>query len=197
MSSLSRPTQPTETPARLSQLIVAVGTAGDRCAFAALFAHFAPRIKGYLIRRGTEAGQAEELAQEVMILVWRRAVTFDPAKSGAATWIFTIARNKRIDALRSDRRPDFDPNDPTLAAQVAAAAPVPADRSVAVAQRAERLAVALAGLPEEQALLVRLAYFEDKTHGRIAAETALPLGTVKSRLRLAMVRLRRALEEEA
>lgn len=196
MSSLSRPTQPAAAPARLAQLIVSVGAGGDRCAFAALFAHFAPRIKGYLIRRGAGAGQAEELAQEIMIMVWRRAASFDPAKSSASTWIFTIARNKRIDALRGDRRPDFDPNDPTLAAALAAAAPAPADRAVAVAQRDARLAAALDDLPEEQALLVRMAYFEDKTHGRIAAETALPLGTVKSRLRLAMARLRRALDEE-
>jgi RNA polymerase sigma-70 factor, ECF subfamily len=196
MSSLSRQPQPT-SPARLSQLIVAVAAEGDRDAFAALFAHFAPRIKGYLIRRGAAAGQAEELAQEAMIMVWRRAATFDPAKSSAGTWIFTIARNKRIDALRSERRPDFDPDDPTLAAQLAAAAPVRADLAVAVAQRDACLAAALTELPQEQAVLVRMAYFEDKAHGQIAAETALPLGTVKSRLRLAMVRLRRALEEEA
>lgn len=195
MSPLSRQPQRPATPARLSQLVVAVGAEGDRAAFAELFAHFAPRIKGYLIRRGAEAGQAEELAQEVMIMVWRRAATFDPAKASASTWIFTIARNKRIDALRGERRPDIDPDDPTLAADLAAAAPAPADRAVATAQRDTRLAKALEELPEEQALLVRMAYFEDKAHGRIAAETALPLGTVKSRLRLAMTRLRRALGE--
>jgi RNA polymerase sigma-70 factor (ECF subfamily) len=132
-----------------------------------------------------------------MIMVWRRAATFDPARSSAGTWIFTIARNKHIDALRGERRPDFDPDDPTLAAKVAAAAPLPADRAVAVAQRDARLAAALTELPEEQGPLVRMAYFEDKTHGQIAAATGLPLGTVKSRLRLALVRLRRALGEEA
>ncbi len=197
MTSLSRPPVPPATPARLSQWIVAVGTGGDRDAFAALFAHFAPRIKGYLIRRGAAAAQAEELTQETMIMVWRRAASFDPAKSSAGTWIFTIARNKRIDALRRERRPDFDPADPTLGEQLAAAAPAPGDHAVAVAQRDARLAEALATLPDEQALLVRLAYFEDRTHGQIAAERALPLGTVKSRLRLAMTRLRRALEEKA
>lgn len=196
MSSLSRQPERPATPARLSQLVVAVGAGGDRAAFAELFAHFAPRIKGYLIRRGAEATQAEELAQEAMIMVWRRAASFDPAKSSASTWIFTIARNKRIDALRGERRPDLDPGDPTLATTLAAAAPPPADLAAAVVQRDARLAAALDDLPEEQALLVRMAFFEDKAHGRIAAETALPLGTVKSRLRLAMVRLRRALGEE-
>ena len=187
---------PPAGPARLSQLIVRVGAGRDRAAFAELFAHFAPRIKAYLLRLGAEAGQAEELTQEAMIMVWRRAESFDPARSAASTWIFTIARNKRIDALRRERRPDFDPDDPTLVGDVAAAAPEPADRSVEVAQHAQRLAEALAALPEEQAQLVRMAYFEDKAHGQIAAETALPLGTVKSRLRLAIARLRNALGEE-
>jgi RNA polymerase sigma factor (sigma-70 family) len=132
-----------------------------------------------------------------MIMVWRRAATFDPGKSAASTWVFAIARNKRIDALRRERRPDFDPDDPTLTDGLVAAGPAPADQAVAVAQQAARLARALADLPEEQAEVVRMAYFEDKAHSRIASETALPLGTVKSRLRLALGRLRSALEEEA
>ncbi len=178
--------------ARQSQLVVAVGASRDREAFAELFGYFAPRIKAYLLRRGAAPAEAEELAQEAMIMVWRRAQTFDPAKSAASTWIFTIARNKRIDALRREKRPDYDPEDPSLAP----AAPPAADRAVEVTQQAGRLAEAIAGLPEEQAALVRMAYFEDKAHGQIAAETALPLGTVKSRLRLAMGRLRKALAEE-
>ncbi len=178
--------------ARQSQLVVAVGASRDREAFAELFGYFAPRIKAYLMRRGAAPAEAEELAQEAMIMVWRRAQTFDPAKSAASTWIFTIARNKRIDALRREKRPDYDPEDPSLAP----AAPPAADRAVEVTQQAGRLAEAIAGLPEEQAALVRMAYFEDKAHGQIAAETALPLGTVKSRLRLAMGRLRKALAEE-
>jgi RNA polymerase sigma factor (sigma-70 family) len=182
---------------RLSRLIVAVGARGDREAFGELFGYFAPRIKAYLIRQGAAAPLAEELAQGAMIMVWRRAATFDPDKSAASTWVFAIARNKRIDALRRERRPNFDPDDPTLTDGLVAAGPGPADQAVAVAQQAERLARALADLPEEQAEVVRMAYFEDKAHSRIASETALPLGTVKSRLRLALGRLRSALEEEA
>lgn len=176
--------------ARLSRLIVAVGESRDREAFAELFGHFAPRIKAYLLRRGADPAAAEELAQEAMIMVWRRASTFDPARSAASTWIFTIARNKRIDALRREKRPDYDPEDPSLVPE----APPAADRAVEVTQQAERLAAAIAELPEEQAALVRMAYYEDKAHGQIAEETALPLGTVKSRLRLAMGRLRKALD---
>ena len=184
-------------PARLAELIAAVGARRDRAAFAELFGHFAPRIKAYLVKRGAAAGEAEELAQEAMIMVWRRAASFDPAKAGASTWIFTIARNKRIDALRRERHPEYDPEDPAVAVALAPAGPEAADRAVAVAQRAERLARAIAALPAEQAELVRMAYFEDKAHGRIAEETALPLGTVKSRLRLALGHLRKAVGEDA
>jgi len=177
-------------------LIAAVGTARDRAAFAELFGHFAPRIKAYLIRCGAEPAQAEELAQEAMIMVWRRAGTFDAAKATASTWVFTIARNKRIDALRRERRPQVDPDDPAPAPALVPAGPAAADQAVEAAQQAARLSQAIAALPEEQAALIRMAYFEDKAHGQIAAETALPLGTVKSRLRLALARLRRVLGEE-
>jgi RNA polymerase sigma-70 factor, ECF subfamily len=177
----------------LAQLIAAVGDSRDREAFAELFAYFAPRIKGYLMKSGAAAGQAEDLAQEAMIMVWRRAATYDPAKAAAVTWVFTIARNKRIDALRREKRPDVDPQDPALAP-----APLPeADQALARAQQAEQLARAVAELPREQAELVKMAYFEDKAHGQIAAETKLPLGTVKSRLRLALARLRRTMAEDS
>jgi RNA polymerase sigma-70 factor (ECF subfamily) len=191
MPSPSRLSADPPDAARLSSLIVAVGAERDREAFAELFGHFGPRIKAYLLRSGAAEAQAEELAQEAMIMVWRRAATFDPAKSGASTWIFTIARNKRIDALRRENRPDYDPEDPSLLPT----APEAADRAVEATQESARLAQAIAALPEEQAALVRMAYFEDKAHGQIAEETELPLGTVKSRLRLALGRLRKALNE--
>ena len=179
--------------AALAQLVVAVGRSRDRAAFAELFGHFAPRIKAYLMKRGAAAAEAEELAQEAMVMVWRRAATYDPAKAAASTWIFTIARNKRIDALRREKHPDYDPADPAVETALAPGAPPAADQAVQLSQQAERLSQAIAALPPEQAELVRLAYFEDKAHGQIAAETALPLGTVKSRLRLALGRLRKAL----
>ncbi len=193
MSAATRKSDDPADPARLARLVVAVGENQDRTAFAELFGHFAPRIKAYLLKQGAEAGQAEELAQEAMIMVWRRAESFDPAKSAASTWIFTIARNKRIDALRRERRPDYDPADPTLPPALVPAAAATAERAAELTQQAARLAEAIRALPEEQAELVRMAYFEDKAHGQIASETELPLGTVKSRLRLALGRLRKAL----
>jgi RNA polymerase sigma-70 factor (ECF subfamily) len=179
-------------PADFGALILAIAAERDRRAFAALFRHFAPRLKAYLMRLGAEAGQAEELAQESMIMVWRRAETFDPTQASAATWIFRIARNKRIDALRRERRPELDPEDPCLQPESAPAA----DRQVERRQTDERIRAALALLPEEQAEVVRMAYFDDMAHGAIAERTELPLGTVKSRMRLAMGRLRKALREE-
>ncbi|WP_420345675.1 sigma-70 family RNA polymerase sigma factor [Pelagibius sp.] len=178
-------------PRYLADLLVSVGQNRDRMAFAELFSYFGPRVKAYLMRQGASEAQAEELVQEAMIMVWRRAESFDVSKSGASTWIFTIARNKRIDALRRERRPEYDPDDPALV-------PTPveeADSLVEAAQQSERLSVAMKSLSKEQAELVRMAYFEDKAHAAIAEETELPLGTVKSRLRLALGHLRKALKE--
>lgn len=177
----------------LEDLLVAVGRGRDRVAFGALFGHFAPRLKTYLRRLGCESGAAEELVQEVMLLVWRRAETYDPAQASASTWVFTIARNKRVDALRRERRPEIDPNDPALVPE----ADVPADQRVETRQGNDRLRAALKELPPEQAELLRMAYFEDKPHSVISAEHGIPLGTVKSRLRLAMDRLRKALRDDA
>lgn len=177
----------------LAELVARVAQSHDRTAFAALFDHFAPRLKAYLLRLGAEPGAAEELTQEAMIMVWRKAATFDPAQAGVSTWVFRIARNKRIDALRREKRPELDPEDPALVPE----APEEADRAVERSQSEERLRAALKTLPEEQAEVVRLAYFEDLAHGAVAEATGLPLGTVKSRLRLAMARLRSAIQEIA
>lgn len=174
-----------------AELLEAVAQHQDKRAFARLFGHFAPRVKAYLRRLGAGDGLAEELAQEVLLTVWRRAHLYDRRQAGASTWIFTIARNKRIDAIRRERWPEVDPEDPALVPE----APESADRMVEAGQRQDRLRAAVAELPEEQALLLRLSFFEDKSHSVIAEELDLPLGTVKSRLRLALSRLRSRLED--
>ncbi|HYM30755.1 MAG TPA: sigma-70 family RNA polymerase sigma factor, partial [Candidatus Cybelea sp.] len=117
-----------------ADLIQAVAAARDRAAFAALFRHFAPRVKSYLMRLGAENAQAEELAQEVLLTVWHKAATFDRRQASASTWIFTIARNRRIDALRRERRPELDPTDPMLVP----ATPQQADEIHAAAQAEAR-----------------------------------------------------------
>lgn len=178
---------------RLNDLLARVARDHDRAAFAELFRHFAPRLKSYLMRLGADPGSAEEVVQEVMVTVWRRAESFDPALASAATWIFTIARNRRIDILRREKRPEIDPDDPALVPD----APEPADRLIQAGQDTRKLREAMRALPAEQAELLRMAYFEDKPHSAIAAESGLPLGTVKSRLRLALARLRKAMGEDA
>ena len=172
-------------------LIERIARVADREAFAELFRRFAPRIKSYLKRLGCETGQAEELTQETMVMVWRRAAMFDRRRASASTWLFTIARNKRIDTLRRERRPEIDPTDPALVPDPAPSAEEP----LLLRQRAGRLAAALAELPREQAELIHLAYFDEHSQSAIAEARRLPLGTVKSRLRLALSRLRRSLEE--
>ena len=176
---------------RLEGHMAAIARDRDRAAFIEVFRYFAPRLKAYLMRLGSAPQEAEELMQEVLIIVWQRAETFDAKQASVSTWIFTIARNKRIDALRRERRPEIDPNDPAL---VPAAEPA-ADDTLATLQQNARLREAIEVLPPEQIELVRMAYFEDKAHVAIAEEKNLPLGTVKSRLRLALGHLRKALKE--
>lgn len=173
-----------------SALLAAIATRGDREAFATLFAHFAPRVKGYLMRLGLPDARAEELAQETMLTVWRRAEQFDPATDGAAAWIFTIARNLRVDAARRDR---VMPRLELLAEEPPP--PPSADAAIQSAQHTERVRAALARLPDEQAEVVRLSFFDDRPHAEIERALGIPLGTVKSRLRLAMARLRALLDD--
>ena len=177
---------------RFAFLIENIASQKDREAFAELFAHFAPRVKGYLMRLGASNGQAEEVTQDAMLTVWRKAHLFDRKKAAASTWIFTIARNRRIDILRQQKYPELDANDPALVPDT----PAQADDEVIAEQRGELVRAALDKLPEEQRELVRLAFYNGWSHGQLADETNLPLGTVKSRLRLAFGRLRQELGDD-
>ena len=179
-----------EMKERLARLASAVAERRDQTAFAELFDYFAPRIKSYLLRLGMEAGQAEELTQEVMIVLWHKAALFDPVKSSLSTWLFRIARNRRIDAFRRDKSALLDADDPALQPSQ----PESADDIVEAEERDERVRKAMLDLPEEQAVLVKQAFFLGRSHSQIAEDTGLPLGTVKSRIRLAFSRLRRSLE---
>jgi RNA polymerase sigma factor (sigma-70 family) len=165
-------------------LLVQVRDREDKAAFAALFRHFAPRVKAFLMKSGASASVAEECAQEVMATLWQKAHLFDPARASVATWVFTIARNKRIDALRKDRR--AEPEELDWGPE-----PEPDQAEAMEAQEeTDRLGRALAALPEKQRRLIERAYYGDLSHSEIAAETGLPLGTIKSRIRLALDKLR-------
>jgi len=172
------------------QLIVAVARTRDREAFARLFQHFAPRLKAWLIRGGAADAAAEEFAQEAMLTVWRKAELFDARMAHASTWIFTIARNRRLDALRKDARV------PPVELMPAALDPDRPDDLLEERQDAGRIREAMAALTPEQAQVLHLAFFLDQPHSAIAERLSLPLGTVKSRIRKAMLKLRAMLEQE-
>ncbi|HEV2552614.1 MAG TPA: sigma-70 family RNA polymerase sigma factor [Bosea sp. (in: a-proteobacteria)] len=173
-------------------LIQAIASSADRRAFAQLFEHFAPRVKGLLMRGGTPPDLAEELAQETLMTVWRKAALFDPAKAGASTWIATIARNLRIDHARREKRSRLSQVFEILEEDEGPEQP---DAVLAGSERDARVRVALKGLSKEQYRVVELAFLEGFSHQDVAQRLSIPLGTVKSRLRLAMAHLRRHLED--
>jgi RNA polymerase sigma-70 factor (ECF subfamily) len=172
-----------------AQLIGAIALRRDRTAFAALFGFYAPRIKAMLMRMGEGAEAAEDIAQDTLLTIWRKAVQYDPARASAAAWVYAIARNLRIDRLRQDQRAKaFALYEATETEE--AEGP---DGSLDTAERERRVRAAMQALPDEQAVVVKLSFFEGRAHGDIAESLQLPLGTVKSRLRLAMSRLRNVL----
>lgn len=175
-----------------ARLIEEIAASRDREAFTLLFEHFAPRVKSLMLRSGATAGQAEELAQETLLTVWRKAGLFDSARAGPAAWIFTIARNLRIDGLRRAGREanavmnmDLTPDEVERP-----------DELCITAEQDEGVRAALAQLNEEQRRVMHLSFVQDKPHAEIARELGIPLGTVKSRIRLAMNRLRQVLDEK-
>jgi len=163
--------------------------AGDRAAFIVIFERYAGRINGFLIRAGAEPGLAEEAAQEVMVTLWRRAALFDPERGSATTWIFTLARNKRVDLIRRAARAAPDADEPSFQADPIESA----EASLANAARDRAVREAVAALGPDQKEAVRLAFFSGLSHSEIAERLDLPVGTVKSRLRLAFGKLREAL----
>ena len=170
-----------------------LGIAGrDRAAFVALFERYAGRIKAYALRAGSPAADADEIAQDVMVAVWRHAASFDPSRASPSTWIYAIARNRRIDAFRRAGRAVAAADDPLLQL-----APAPDGfRLLDVAEREARLRAAVADLAPEQRTVLVAAFFEGMSHAGIAAREWLPLGTVKSRIRLAFRHLHAILGDD-
>jgi RNA polymerase sigma-70 factor (ECF subfamily) len=194
MDNIDPPAPGTGNGARAAEwarLVEKVALHRDRDAFTTLFDHFAPRIEMHLQRLGLDAAQAEEIAQEVMVTLWRKANLFDPAKSSLSTWLYRVARNRRIDLTRRDRTDFVDPQSPAIL-DIAAEGQI--DQTFDGQQRDDIVRRLVTELPSEQLGLVQLAFYEGLSHSQIAERTGIPLGTVKSRLRLAFTRLRRGLE---
>ena len=171
-----------------SERLVKIAKDQDRAAFTRLFRHFAPLIKAFALSGSTlSANHADELVQEVMLKVWQKAGAFNPEKAAASTWVYTIARNCRTDLFR--RLQKFDT---PLAAEDFA--PEHEENQEPFAQlqskrSGERIREVMAGLPPDQMQILAKVYMEGKSHAEAAAELDLPLGTVKSRVRLAMQKM--------
>ena len=176
-----------------ADLIRRIAAHGDRDAFRLLFEHFSPRVKGLMLKAGASGEEAEEIAQDTLLAIWRKAAQFDPASAGAPAWIFTIARNLRIDAVRRSARAGVIVPDAELDYFAD-----PADsQETQIVKRTDsaRIALAISQLSREQSVAIRMSFIEDRPHSEIAEALRIPLGTVKSRIRLAMNRLKDSLEE--
>jgi RNA polymerase sigma-70 factor (ECF subfamily) len=181
---------PASAPSDADLLLAIAGQ--DVTAFEELFDRYAGRIKAFMMRSGASAADADEIAQDVMVSIWRRAATFDPRKAAASTWIYAIARNRRVDLIRRARRPGPDPEDPLFQPDLE---PDGLD-ILGRAQEDARLRASLETLPPEQKAVLVAAFFEGLSHGEVAETLGLPLGTVKSRIRLAFRHLRVALGDD-
>lgn len=180
------------SPDELARLVMRVAVEGDKRAFAALFRFYAPRLKSFLTRQGYGENECEDLVQETMLNIWRKASSFDPVKAGVSTWIYTIARNLGIDRRRREGRgatwrelTTFDEADPDPSAEA----------RIISSESESRVRVALTSLPAEQAAVIQMTFYGEDPQADIARTLGIPLGTVKSRVRLALARLRKTMED--
>ena len=175
---------------QFAAVLLRVANARDRAAFTVLFDHFAPRLKSFMMRKGSNAEQAEDLVQETMIAMWSKAAMFSTDRGSVSTWVFTIARNLRIDRLRREKSQLYTDLEDFDAPDLSASAHDTLGRS----QEDNHVSQALAQIPVEQRELLILSFVEDVPQSEIALKLGIPLGTVKSRMRLGYQRLRKLLE---
>ncbi|MDA9659313.1 sigma-70 family RNA polymerase sigma factor [Alphaproteobacteria bacterium] len=169
-----------------------VAESQDIGSFKQIFDYFSPRLKSFLMRSGAEEAIAEEIIQETMTIIWTKADYYDPKMASPSTWIYTIARNKKIDILRKSRKAILEDIDTAILPPVESKA----DENIEHEQKFEMIAQYLDDLPEDQLNLLKMNFFEEKSHGEISEITKIPLGTVKSRIRLALEKIRGKLEKD-
>lgn len=173
----------------MAALVEAVADRRDRSAYIQLYTYFSPRVKSFLIGKGMTPAAADDVLQEVMLAVWQKAKLYRPARAAVSTWIFTIARNKYVDRLRREQRQPGVSDDPDLRAADTASATDEASRE----EKKIAVHTALSQLRPEQRDVVVLAFIKGLAHSEIAQRLDLPLGTVKSRIRMAFGHLRERL----
>lgn len=179
---------PSQTLSDQTVWMLAVRDDRDKQAFAQLFDFFAPRLKGFIMRSGVSSAEAEDIVQDVMLSVWRKAASFDPHRAQVSSWVYQIARNRQVDVLRKTRRPVPEELKQETTTEVDSV------QIIALEQEASKLRDALSTLSEDQREMVEKAYLGELSHSEIQAETGLPLGTIKSRIRLGLERLRHELK---
>ena len=190
INNLSKVENTLSSEEQLSNCLSEIALHQDKSAFNTIFNYFAPRLKSYLIKVGSTETQAEGVIQEVMIAVWTKASSYDNNKSSVGTWIYTIARNKRIDKIRKDKRHYLSESDEGLEIPVQSTQ----ENEIFSSQVSASLKKQIENLPEDQGKLLKMSYFYDKTHADISEELSIPLGTVKSRIRLALTKMRHLVE---
>lgn len=165
-----------------TRLLAQFAETRDKADYVRLFRHFAPKVKGYIVRLGLTDATADELMQETMLSVWNKAHLYNPSKAAASTWIFTLARNQSIDWMRRQKYPEYELEDWHVGEDEGDAG----EQSVL----SDRMAEAIKTLPENQAQVIHMSFFEGRSHQEIADRIGIPLGSVKSRLRLAADKLK-------
>jgi RNA polymerase sigma-70 factor (ECF subfamily) len=197
MQAALRVIQPPEYPSSQSpgenhkRLLARIAHSQDRESFKELFIYFGPRLKAVMMKSGANHATADDLVQDVMLTVWRKSKLYTPARGAVSTWIFTIARNARIDRLRrASSRPYEDIDEFELASNEP-----DAELEVIISQRASLVSQAISELSNEQRQVMEMAFIQDISQSQIADRLSVPLGTVKSRMRLAYGKLRTKLKE--
>lgn len=181
-----------QTRESMSDLLSLIARERSEAAFGELFQRYALKLRAYMLRQGADMATAEELAQETLLVVWRKAALYSAEKGSLSTWIFTIARNLRIDRLRREAAWQELPDN---LSETLVSDDKPPDEAVSDRQREGRVRAVLATLSSEQRQVVEMAYVEGLSHSEISERLGLPLGTVKSRMRLAYEKVRTALED--
>lgn len=174
------------------EALVKIAESQDISSFKKIFDYFSPRLKSFLMKSGADEAVAEEIIQETMAIIWTKADYYDPKVASPSTWIYTIARNKKIDILRKSRKAILEDIDTAILPPIESKA----DENIEHDQKFEMVAKYLDGLPADQLDLLKMNFFEEKSHGEIAEITKIPLGTVKSRIRLALEKIRGKLEQD-